>query len=91
LADGWCWIVLTEECCWLVAGGWFVLLVADKPTEQAGPTSQSSECQADAVVITAPPHQARLYMTSYDPFAASVCSRKFEIKHVSFFLKKIYI
>jgi hypothetical protein len=41
LADGWCWFVLREEYCWLVAGGWFVLrekycwLVADKPSEQA--------------------------------------------------------
>jgi hypothetical protein len=39
--DGWCWFVLREEYCWLVAGGWFVLrekycwLVADKPSEQA--------------------------------------------------------
>jgi hypothetical protein len=41
VADGWCWFVLREEYCWLVAGGWFVLrekycwLVADKPNEQA--------------------------------------------------------
>jgi hypothetical protein len=40
VADGWCWFVLIEEYCWLVAGGWFVVrekycwLVADKPTEQ---------------------------------------------------------
>jgi hypothetical protein len=40
VADGWCWFVLREEHCWLVAGGWFVLkekycwLVADKPSEQ---------------------------------------------------------
>jgi hypothetical protein len=40
VADGWCWFVLREQYCWLVAGGWFVLrgkycwLVADKPTEQ---------------------------------------------------------
>jgi hypothetical protein len=39
VADGWCWFVLREEYCWLVAGGWFVLrekycwLVADKPSE----------------------------------------------------------
>jgi hypothetical protein len=26
MADGWCWFVLREEYCWLVAGGcWFVL------------------------------------------------------------------
>jgi hypothetical protein len=42
VADGWCWFVLREEYCWLVAGGWFVVrekycwLVADKPSEQAG-------------------------------------------------------
>jgi hypothetical protein len=41
VADGWCWFVLREEYCWLVAAGWFVLrekycwLVADKPNEQA--------------------------------------------------------
>jgi hypothetical protein len=41
VADGWCWFVLREEYCWLVAGGWFVQrekycwLVADKPSEQA--------------------------------------------------------
>jgi hypothetical protein len=40
LAGGWCWFVLREEYCWLVAGGWFVLrekyswLVSDKPSEQ---------------------------------------------------------
>jgi hypothetical protein len=40
VADGWCWFVLREKYCWLVAGGWFVLrekyccLVADKPSEQ---------------------------------------------------------
>jgi hypothetical protein len=39
VADGWCWFVLREKYCWLVAGGWFVLrkkygwLVADKPNE----------------------------------------------------------
>jgi hypothetical protein len=41
VAGGWCWFVLREKYCWLVAGGWFVLrekycwLVADKPSEQA--------------------------------------------------------
>jgi hypothetical protein len=41
VADGWCWFVLREKYCWLIAGGWFVLrekycwLVADKPNEQA--------------------------------------------------------
>jgi hypothetical protein len=40
VADGWCWFVLREEYCWLIAGGWFVLsekycwLVADKSSEQ---------------------------------------------------------
>jgi hypothetical protein len=40
VADGWCWFVLREEYCWLVASGWFVLrekycwLVADKPSKQ---------------------------------------------------------
>jgi hypothetical protein len=42
LAGGWCWFVLREKYCWLVADGWLVLrekycwLVADKPNEQAG-------------------------------------------------------
>jgi hypothetical protein len=41
VVDGWCWFVLREKYCWLVAGGWFVVrekycwLVADKPSEQA--------------------------------------------------------
>jgi hypothetical protein len=45
VADDWCWFVLREEYCWLVAGGWFVLrekycwLVADKPSEQALPVA----------------------------------------------------
>jgi hypothetical protein len=36
VADGWCWLVLREKYCWLIAAGWFVLrekycwLVADK-------------------------------------------------------------
>jgi hypothetical protein len=40
VVDGWCWFVVREEYCWLVAGGCFVLrekyrwLVADKPSEQ---------------------------------------------------------
>jgi hypothetical protein len=40
VADGWCWFVVREKYCWLVAGGWFVVrekycwLVADKPSEQ---------------------------------------------------------
>jgi hypothetical protein len=40
VADDWCWFVLREEYCWLVAGGWFVVrekyccLVADKPSEE---------------------------------------------------------
>jgi hypothetical protein len=42
VAVGWCWFVLREEYCWLIAGGWFVVrekycwLVADKPSEQGG-------------------------------------------------------
>jgi hypothetical protein len=45
VADGWCWFVLREKYCWLIAGGWFVLrekhcwLVADKPNEQGKPQS----------------------------------------------------
>jgi hypothetical protein len=25
VAGGWCWFILREEYCWLVADGWFVL------------------------------------------------------------------
>jgi hypothetical protein len=25
VADGWCWFVLREKYCWLVAGGWIVV------------------------------------------------------------------
>jgi hypothetical protein len=48
VADGWCWFVLREKCCWLVVGDWFVLrekyrwLVADKPNEQGGVLANSS-------------------------------------------------
>jgi hypothetical protein len=47
VADGWCWFVLREEYCWLVADGWFVLrekycwLVADKPSEQSNNGSRA--------------------------------------------------
>jgi hypothetical protein len=47
VADGWCWFVLREEYCWLVAGDWFVLrekycwLVADKPSEQGESQSRA--------------------------------------------------
>jgi hypothetical protein len=40
VVNGWCWFVLREEYCWLVANGWFVLrerycwLVGNKPSEQ---------------------------------------------------------
>jgi hypothetical protein len=40
LVGGWCWFVLREKYCWLVADDWFVLrekycwLVADKLSEQ---------------------------------------------------------
>jgi hypothetical protein len=49
VADGWCWFVLREEYCWLVAGGWFVLrekyccLVADKPSEQGADRSREED------------------------------------------------
>jgi hypothetical protein len=44
VADGWCWFVMREKYCWLVADGWFILRekycwrVTDKPSEQ-GPQS----------------------------------------------------
>jgi hypothetical protein len=43
VTDGWCWFVLREKYCWLVADGWFGLrekycwLVADKPNDQGAP------------------------------------------------------
>jgi hypothetical protein len=50
VADDWCWFVLREEYCWLVASGWFVLrekyfwLVADKPSEQAVHSTSFLSC-----------------------------------------------
>jgi hypothetical protein len=52
VADGWCWFVLREEYCWLVAGGWFDVrekycwLMADKPSEQGASLAgtQSTPC-----------------------------------------------
>jgi hypothetical protein len=55
VADGWCWFVLREKYCWLVAGGWFALrekycwLVADKPSEQ-GEQGAKTSCQSLAAV-----------------------------------------
>jgi hypothetical protein len=52
VADGWCWFVLREKYCWLVAGGWFVLrekycwLVADKPSEQGASLDTKYELNA---------------------------------------------
>jgi hypothetical protein len=28
--DGWCWFVLREEYCWLVAGGWWLISQANR-------------------------------------------------------------
>jgi hypothetical protein len=61
VADGWCWFVLREEYCWLVAGGWFVLrekyclLVADKPSEQA---SHYNVCSLMRSQFPSPPGNA---------------------------------
>jgi hypothetical protein len=55
VADGWCWFLLREEYCWLVAGGWFILrekycwLVADKPSEQGAKSSLSRVKRATAL------------------------------------------
>jgi hypothetical protein len=49
VADGWCWFVLREEYCWLVAGGWFVVrerycwLVADKPNEHGARSRRNND------------------------------------------------
>jgi hypothetical protein len=61
VADDWCWFVLREEYCWLVAGGWFVLrekycwLVADKPSEQAVcslPSTGGNGWRANSTTVT---------------------------------------
>jgi hypothetical protein len=45
VADGWCWFVLREKYCWLIASGWFVVrekycwLMADKPNQQVAKLS----------------------------------------------------
>jgi hypothetical protein len=50
VAGGWCWFVLREWYCWLIACGWFVLrekyywLVPDKPSEQGAEQPISLEC-----------------------------------------------
>jgi hypothetical protein len=57
VADGWCWFVLREKYCWLIAGGWFVLrekyrsLVPDKPSEQGASLYTFEKC--------APPYAIR--------------------------------
>jgi hypothetical protein len=59
VADGWCWFVLREEYCWLVAGGWFVVrekycwLVADKPIEQGVNSSLVAHWLTRRAVVTA--------------------------------------
>jgi hypothetical protein len=58
VADAWCWFVLREEYCWLVAGGWFVVrekycwLVADKPSEQGYLTRPCNIFFLTVVLIT---------------------------------------
>jgi hypothetical protein len=48
VADGWCWFLLREEHCWLIAGGWFGVrekycwLVADKKEHGADPTEAAA-------------------------------------------------
>jgi hypothetical protein len=58
VADGWCWFVLREEYCWMVAGGWFVprekycWLVADKPSEQAANSEPETHCSQTSSKIS---------------------------------------
>jgi hypothetical protein len=69
VADGWCWFVLREEYCWLVAGGWFVQrekycwLVADKPSEQA-----VRECKALSTHAHLQKGQTKTQAHVHDPF-----------------------
>jgi hypothetical protein len=66
VADGWCWFVMKEEYCWLVAGGWFVVrekycwLVADKPSEQGVLT------MGDAVPVTCREAAATAHHSEHD-------------------------
>jgi hypothetical protein len=59
LAGGWCWFVLREKYCWLIADGWFLLrekycwLVADKPSEH-GENCKLSNSSSDVA-----PHSHR--------------------------------
>jgi hypothetical protein len=69
VADGWCWFVLREEYCWLVAGGWFVVrekycwLVADKPSEQGASCpcvgSDSAAAREVKILCRAPSQTSR--------------------------------
>jgi hypothetical protein len=74
VADGWCWFVLREKYCWLVAGGWFVLrekycwLVADKPSEQGDDHTDS--------ISSAQQHLAHLRISEYAGEAVEI-SRSF--------------
>jgi hypothetical protein len=64
VADGWCWFVLREKYCWLIACGWFILrekycwLVADKPSEQGNRISPKPTDVSFA--STAPTHHQRV-------------------------------
>jgi hypothetical protein len=71
MADGWCWFVLREKYCWLVAGGWFVMrekyywLVADKPSEQGANHRTSSATIMFKVFPAARPCNFDQYLASY--------------------------
>jgi hypothetical protein len=60
VADGWCWFVLREKYCWLLAGGWFVVrekycwLVADKPSEQADLSIPAGSSNSSDRIIARP-------------------------------------
>jgi hypothetical protein len=82
VADGWCWFVLREKYCWLVAGGWFVMrekycwLVA----KRTGRLSFAEICvhaYSDHSILSLPTRGARARYGSYKPRSnvASICLR----------------
>jgi hypothetical protein len=71
VADGWCWFVLREKYCWLVADGWFVLrekyywLVAVKPNEQGENRSSINHIERITKVLFGS-HQPNFSCFSYE-------------------------
>jgi hypothetical protein len=79
VANGWCWFLLREEYCWLVAGGWFVVrekycwLLADKPSEQ-GASVQSFFFTFANVVNFLPSRSGLKLLVSIFSITTQLCS-----------------